>query len=451
MTRSYNLIVVGSGSAAGSAASRCRAAGWSVAMIDRRPFGGTCALRGCDPKKVLVGAAAAVDAARRLAGKGVRPDGLGVDWADLMRFKRTFTDPYPEKRLASLAQSGVEVVHGAARFASPSSLVVDGQTLEATRAIVIATGARPADVPIPGREHLLISDDFLELRSLPGSIAFVGGGYISFEFAHVAVRAGAQVTILHRDDRPLEGFDRDLVERLVARSRAVGIDVRTDAEVGRIETVGNLCRVMFADGGGGTSVDVDLVVHGAGRVPELDDLDLDAGEVRHSADGVEVHPYLQSTSNPLVWAAGDCAATDGPPLTPVAGYEGHIVAANLLGEERTVPDYRAIPSVVFTLPPLARVGLDVDEATTRGFRFSERLQDTSSWYSTRRVGEETSAARVLIEEGTGRLLGAHLLGPGAGETINLFALAMRAGLTASQLKEMLWAYPTHASDLPYLV
>ena len=451
MIRTFDLIVIGSGSAAGTVASRCRAAGWTVAMIDKQPFGGTCALRGCDPKKVLVGAAAAVDAARALSGKGVRPNGLAVDWAQLMQFKRTFTDPVPEQRKSSLARSGIETFDGIARFIGPSQLTVGTSTLEATRAIVIATGAQPADLSIQGREHVMTSDRFLELASLPPTLTFIGGGYISFEFAHVAAGAGARVTILHRGQRPLARFDPELVDRLIARTSAAGIDVRLEAEVRAVESLGSLCRVTFRDAHGDGVIDSDLVVHGAGRVPDIGALSVDAAGIRASRDGIEVNQYLQSVSNPIVWAAGDCAATDGPPLTPVAGYEGRIVATNILEGPHITADYRAIPSVVFTLPPLAGVGLLEEEARKQALDFTVNHQDTASWYSSRRVGEEFAAFKILVENGTGRILGAHLLGPHADETINLFALAMRFGITADQFKQMLWAYPTQASDTSYMV
>ena len=451
MSDNFDLVVIGSGSAASSVASRCRAAGWTVAMVDKQPFGGTCALRGCDPKKVLVGAAAALDAARNLAGKGVRSDGLTIDWAELMRFKRTFTDPYPEKKEAGLLRAGIEIFHGPARFVGASLVAIGDVVLEAARAIVIAAGARPADLPVPGHEHLLTSDQFLELPALPSSLAFVGGGYISFEFAHVAARAGARVTIVHRGARPLAAFDPDLVDRLVERTCALGVHVRLNAEVRAIEAVGTLCRVTFTDGRGEAHVDADMVVHGAGRVPDLDGLDLDVAGVRHTRDGVEVNEYLQSVSNPKVYAAGDCAATGGPALTPVAGYEGRIVATNLLEGHRATADYDAIPSVAFTLPPLASVGLHESEARAKGLRFTVRHEDTGSWYSSRRLGEEFSAFKVLVDEGTARILGAHLLGPHADETINLFALAMRGGMTADLVKQMLWAYPTQGSDVSYML
>ncbi len=421
-------------------------------MVDKQPFGGTCALRGCDPKKVLVGAAAAVDGARALAGKGVHTNGLAIDWAELMRFKRTFTDPYPDKRRSALARARIETFDGVARFVGPSQLAIGASTmLEGSRAIVIATGAKPADLPVAGHEHLMTSDRFLDLPSLPPAVTFVGGGYISFEFAHVAARAGARATIVHRGSRPLARFDPDLVDRLVERTSALGVDVRLGAEVKAIENLGNLCRVTFRGPQGDGLVDSDLVVHGAGRVADIGDLGVELAGVRASSAGVEVNQYLQSVSNPMVWAAGDAAATAGPPLTPVAGYEGRVVAANLLEGPHVTADYAAIPSVVFTVPSLAGVGLTEQQATEQALDFTVNRQDTSTWYSSRRLGEEYSAFKVLVENHSRRILGAHLLGPHADETINLFALAMRAELTADRFKDMLWAYPTQASDTAYMV
>lgn len=451
MSRTFDLIVIGSGAAAGNIASRCRAAGWSVAMIDKRPFGGTCALRGCDPKKVLVGAAATIDGARALAGKGIEAGNVALDWSSLMSFKQTFTDPVPGARRAELARAGIDVIDGAARFAGPRQVTVNGERLDATRAIVIATGAVPMPLRVDGAEHVIISDQFLDLGTLPASIAFIGGGYISFEFAHVAARAGAKVTIVHRGTRPLEAFDADLVDRLVARTREIGIDLRLATEVRRVERAGDRLRIVGSVESGDVVVDADLVVHGAGRVPDLEDLNLEAGGVQSSRKGIAVNRFLQSVSNPAVYAAGDCADSGGPPLTPVAGYEGRVAAANLVEGNHAVTEYAAIPSVVFTIPPLARVGLDEKQALREQLEFSVRHEDTAGWYSSRRVGERYSAFKVLIENGTDRIVGAHLLGPHADETINLFALAMRAGMPARQFKQMLWAYPTHGSDTASMV
>src|SRR5216683_319686 len=195
--KKFDLIAIGTGAAASAVASRCRLAGWQVAIVDSRPFGGTCALRGCDPKKVLVGAAEVIDWGRRMEGNGIQAQQLQIDWQELMRFKRSFTEPVPKHREEGFAKAGIATFHGRARFVGPSTVQVGEEVLEG-RYVVIATGQKPADLKIAGAEHLTTSEQFLELDELPKRILFVGGGYIAFEFAHVAVRAGAQVTIAHR-------------------------------------------------------------------------------------------------------------------------------------------------------------------------------------------------------------------------------------------------------------
>src|SRR5258707_4016982 len=202
MMRKFDVVVIGTGSAASAVASRCRSAGWQVAVIDSRPFGGTCALRGCDPKKVLVGAAEALDWVRRMKGKGIQVEKLQIDWQELIRFKRSFTEPVPKNREEGFAKAGIATFHGPARFVGPSSVQVNDDVLEG-RHVVIAAGQKPADLKIPGTEHLTTSDRFLELDELPQRILFIGGGDIAFEFAHVAVRAGAKGTIVPRGLRAL--------------------------------------------------------------------------------------------------------------------------------------------------------------------------------------------------------------------------------------------------------
>ena len=234
MTRKFDVITIGTGSAASAVASSCREAGWQVAVVDSRPFGGTCALRGCDPKKVLVGAAEAVDWARRMKGKGIQAARLQIDWPELMRFKRSFTEPVPKRREEGFAKAGIAAFHGRARFAGPTIVQVGKETLEG-RYVVIATGEAPVDLKIPGAEHLTTSDQFLELNELPRRILFIGGGYIAFEFAHVAARVGSQVTVLHSRPRPLAHFDPDLVDQLVEQTRELGIEVHLGTEAIGIE------------------------------------------------------------------------------------------------------------------------------------------------------------------------------------------------------------------------
>ncbi len=450
MAEKFDLVAIGTGSGASGVAHRCRSAGWKVAVVDSRPFGGTCALRGCDPKKVLVGAADAIDWSCRMEGKGIRAGQARIEWPELMRFKRSLIEGVPKNREEGLARAGIAAFHGRARFVGPTSVRVGEAVLEA-RHVVVAAGMRPADLKFPGTEHLTTSDQFLELDELPRRIVFVGGGYISFEFAHVAARAGAEVTILHRSERPLPRFDPDLVDLLLERTRNVGVRVELRTAVKGIERTADGLSVHAPSAEAHRLFQADLVVHGAGRVPELDDMDLSAAGVESDERGVKVNAYLQSASNPAVYAAGDAAASGGPPLTPVAGYEGGIVAANLLNGNKTTADHKGIPSVAFTVPPLAAVGLQEATARQEGLRFRVHQERTSGWYSSRRIAEEYSGFKVLIEEETERILGAHLLGPHAEDTINLFALAIRSGLSARDLKQTIFAYPTHAADVGYML
>jgi glutathione reductase (NADPH) len=300
---------------------------------------------------------------------------------------------------------------------------------------------------IPGEDLLTTSTQFLELEDLPRRIAFVGGGYIAFEFAHIAARAGAKVRVLHRGSRPLPKFDPDLVATLVEATEELGVGVALNTEVVAIERQADHLLVHARAAAEVATFEADMVVHAAGRVPEIDDLDLEAAGVARTAAGVSVNDYLQSVSNPAVYAAGDAVASGGFPLTPVAGMQGAIVASNLIKGNHRMPNYAGIPSVVFTTPPLARVGLTEEVAQAEGLRFATNRGDTSDWYASRRVGLRHTGFKTLVEEETGRILGAHLFGVDAEELINIFGLAIRTGIRASDLKHMVFAYPTSASDL----
>jgi glutathione reductase (NADPH) len=447
--RYYDLVVIGTGSAASAAAFRCRAAGWKVAVIDARPFGGTCALRGCHPKKMLVSAAEVIDATARMAGKGVDTHSVAIDWQELMRFKRSETESAPQFFEHNFARAGIEAFHGRARFVGLTTVAVGSDLLEGKH-VLVATGATPAALPFPGAQHLTRSDQFLELETLPPRIIFVGGGYISFEFAHVAVRAGAHVTILHRGVRPLPSFEPELVDQLVKRTRALGVHIELATEVQGIDKTGSGVSVRALSAGQERHFEADMAVHGAGRVPEIDDLDLETAGVAREKRGVIINDYLQSVSNPAVYAAGDAAAS-GLPLTPTASHDGEIAAANMLEGNHRQPNYAGLASVVFTVPALASVGLTEAAARAQGLQFRVHCEETSQWFSSLRMGETTSGFKVLIEEGSQRILGGHLFGPHAEEVINVFAMAVRFGIRADELKQVLFAYPTSASDIVHML
>ena len=444
MAQQFDLIVIGTGTAARVAAMRCRAAGWTVAVIDCKPFGGTCALRGCDPKKMLVAGASVIDHARRMHGKGVA-GASNIDWPELIAFKRRFTDPVPSKQEAGFRAQGVATFHGQARFTGRNSVDVSGEMLDA-RHILIATGATPVTLGIPGEEHLITNEEFLALEILPERIVMVGGGYIAAEFSHIAARARALVTVLQRGKRMLTHFDPDLVGWLMEKFQAAGIDVRTGTIVEGIEKTGAGYRVKASSNGKSMAFEADLVVHAAGRVPSLDSLDLDRAGVAVKDGRVQLNDYLQSVSNPAIYAAGD-AASSGPPLTPISSHDAKVVAGNLLEGNRYKPDYRGVPSVAFTIPPIVAVGLSEVNARKQGFKFRMQVQKAPDWFTARQAAEPVYGFKVLVEEGTDRLLGAHLVGPHVDEIINLFALAIRQGLTTTALKQTIFAYPTGASDI----
>ena len=399
MDDTFDLVVVGTGAAASTVANRCRAAGWSVAIVDELPYGDTCQLRGCDPKKVLRRGAEVVDAARLLHGKGIADPGVRIDWPSLMRFKRSFTDPVPANKEKAFAAKGIATYRGTARFVTEGAIEIGGERLEA-RHVVIASGAEPVPLPIQGAEHVTTSDRFLELDELPQRVLFIGGGYVSFEFAHIAARADAEVVVLDRGERPLKAFDPDLVAKLLERTRALGIDFRAKAAVDAIERTSTGLGVTAEIDGRNETFEADLVGHGAGRAPALERLDLERGNVRAEKRGVTVNEFLQSVSNPRVYAAGDASATAGAPLTPVASLEGAVVATNLLEGNVETPDYTGVPSAVFTIPELTRVGVGEVEAREQGLEVEVKVNDMSDWYSGERVGESHAAAKVLLEKGT---------------------------------------------------
>lgn len=316
--QSFDLVVIGTGSAGTTVAKQARQAGKTVAIIDKLPFGGTCSQRGCDPKKVLVGAAEIVARSAQMQGMGITQPAT-IDWPALMAFKKTFTEPVPEKTADKFADLGIVAFHGAATFLSPDTIQVGDAQLKAAH-IVIATGLRPKPLDIPGEDLLIDSTGFLDLAQLPTDIVLVGGGYIAFEFAHVAARAGAKVTIIHQGKRPLEGFDADLVKLLVKATEAIGIRVLLEANVKAVIGKPGKLTVQYEQHGKLESVATQLVVHAAGRVADVAELALEKAGVEVGKKGITVNEYLQSVSNLAVYACGD-VADKGLPLTPLASYE----------------------------------------------------------------------------------------------------------------------------------
>jgi len=448
-SKQFDLVVIGTGPSAGTVAKKTAENGRSVAVVESREFGGTCALRGCNPKKVYTNAGNLIDQVRRANGKLGTFSEASIDWSQLLAFKREFTQPVLQKSEQSFQKHGIETFHGIARFAGPTTIQVDDWQLEAKQ-IFIGTGARPVSLGINGEEHVTHSAEFFELSKMPDHVVFIGGGYISMEFAHVVARYGSEVTVIDRHARPLKGFDPDLVDQLMRWSTGIGIQFICGSRVESVsrEENGMLQVVTADDDARQQTITTKLVVHGAGRVPNIGELNLDAGHIQHSKQGVVVDEFMRSVSNPHVYASGDCADHDQPKLTPVANEQARIVVKNLFAESaERKPDYGVVPRVVFTSPCLAAIGMSQWDAEQHGFDLDVRYQDTSTWGSVRKTGQDCAAYKILIDKKTDLLLGAHLLGPAAEEVINLFALAMKFDITATNLKSTLFAYPTFGADV----
>ena len=448
----YDVVVVGSGTSGQTAAFKLKENGLKVAVVEKsdRP-GGTCALAGCQPKKWFYETAEAIAKSRHLEGKGIvaAPEG---NWAQVLEQKRQFTSRIPEGTIKNLQEAGIVLMPGTASFLDDKTLSVNGKRIQA-KFFVVATGAKPMRLPIKGIEHVITSDDFLELSSLPPTIIFIGGGFISFEFAHFAARLGStnqRSVILEASDRPLGVFDAEMVELLVVASKAEGIDVRNNVDIEAIEKHAKGFSVRTTDGG---SFETDLVVHGAGRVPDLDTLGLNAAGIDHSEGGISVDENLR-TSNRRIFAVGDCAATIQ--LARVADNEAHVAAANILaeldlGREATM-DYRAVPAILFTYPQYGMVGQT--EAALKQARktYQKSFAKNLSWPTYKRVGLEHAAYKILIDENN-QILGGHILSDHASGMINTIKQAMLNKTTVDELhrQAIVSPYPTRESDMTYML
>jgi len=447
--KEYDVFVIGTGTAGKTVAYDCAAEGMKVAIADNREFGGTCSQRGCDPKKVIVGITEAMHLAARLDGKGIGSVPK-IDWAALQKFKSNFTEAIPFSTERDLKEAGIEMYHQSPQFLDENTLSVEGKTIKAKK-IVIATGQIPMELKIPGRDYLKISDDFLELEKLPESIAFVGGGYIGMEFAHIAARCGAKVTVIEFGPRPLGPFDEDIVSHLTNVSEELGIKFIFNARVSEVEKLQKNYRVSFQKDGKTQSVDTRMVFNTAGRVPSIDDLDLKKGNVAFEKSGISVNDYLQNTTNKSVYSCGDVSASGSLPLTPTSSQEARIVSLNIRKGNHTKMDFPPVPSVVFTIPQVATIGLTEEEAKKKGYNYVVEYKSVPQWFNAKRINEKVYAYKTIVDKDRHIVLGAHIIASEAGEMINLFVLAMCGKLTTDNLKAMIFAYPTWGNDIKGMV
>jgi glutathione reductase (NADPH) len=418
-------------------------------MIESHDLGGTCPNRGCTPKKVLVAAGHALHEIERASIHHISVGKPQLDWSALIDREKDLIKDIPANLARSMAGREVEVIKGHAVFAAPNAIRVGERHLEATH-IVIATGSKPRPLPIQGAEHMITSDDMLSERGLPGSVIFIGGGVISLEFGHVYARAGAEVTILEALPQLLPAMDAHAVARLQSESERIGIRIKTGVTVKRIEPANDRLRVIFAHRGTEHSAEANRVVNGAGRIANVDSLDLSTANVEHSQGRVAVDRHLRSISNPQVYVCGD-AVPSSPQLSPIATYEGDIVGRNIVEGPKYSPNYASMPTSVYTVPALASVGLTEAAAHQKRFAIKVHANDMHDWFSGRSYAETVAWSKIVVDETTDRILGAHFVGHSGEELVNIFGLAMRFGITAAQIREYIYAYPTFSSDIKHML
>lgn len=449
MENKYDVIVLGGGPAGRPAAIIARRSGASVLIVEAEMFGGTCPLKGCIPKKVLLASAEIMENIRKAPAHRIMVQDAHLDWNGLIDLKRTMIRHIPKGHEQRLQGLGIHTLYGRARFTGPRSIEVGGRAYHGKK-IVIATGSRPRMLPIPGFENTLTSDELLELGHRPSSVVFIGSGPIGMEFAHIFLRAGITVTVLDAAQRILPAFDEDLVKELVEFTQSLGAEVIPGVSVDAIARASSGFNVTYSIGKKAGTLEADIVINSAGRLASYDGLDLAAAGVETDGKGIILDQYLRSVSNKDIFVAGD-AVSASPQLSPVATYEGRIAARNVTSANLIAPDYRVIPFVVYTIPSLAGVGITEAEARNQGLRFKTAFRDLRPLKMAEIYAETAALSKVLIDEKTDRIIGAHILGHGAQELINIFGLAMKHGITSRDLREFLFAFPTFSSDVPDMV
>lgn len=445
MKKSYDVIVIGSGPGGSAAANRFAEAGMKVAMVDIL-YGGTCALRGCTPKKAMESVTSLYKEASHLQGHGFPHLERAIDWQALIAHQQQFTTLIPANKKEDLREKGIEVIEGTAQFTGKKTIQVGEDKYTASH-IVIATGASPNKLPFEGSELLTTSDTFIHSSSLPKRIVFVGGGYIGFELAHMAAAAGSEVTIISRAEKPLAAFDHDLVSQLVQASLNQNIRVKLGFEVTELKKKDKTYQVFIKRTMANEScaIEADMVVHTAGRTPNIEALDLKKADVAFSEkEGIEVNDYLQSTSNEYVYAVGDVIGKY--PFTPIAGMEAKVVVENIKNGNQEKIDYPVVPFVLFAYPKISSVGKTEKQLIEEGTAYKKKQADTSGSLIEKAVHNQFAGYKILTDEAEEKILGAHLLGHKADEIINIFAMAMQLDISIGDLKKLSFAYPTAGSS-----
>ena len=440
----YDLFVIGAGSGGVRAARIAAGHGAKVAVAEEYRVGGTCVIRGCVPKKLLVYASRFADDFADAGGYGWTVAEPVFDWAKLIANKDREIARLEGLYCKTLETAGVEIVRTRAVLENPQTIhLVAGKRPVTARHVLIATGARPfIDPAIPGCEHAITSNEAFHLPKQPKRVVIIGGGYIAVEFAGIFHGLGSEVTILHRGEEILRGFDDDLRRALHLAYEKKGIGIQCGAKLARIDKRPNDLVVRLADG---AAVETDLVMGAIGRVPNTAGLGLGTAGVTLDAQGAVIVDAFSATNVPTIHAIGD--VTNRLNLTPIAIREGHAYADTVFGGKPSKVDHRDVPTAVFSTPEIGTVGLS--ETRARKELGAVDIYKTSfrPMRHTLSGRDERALMKLVVDASTGRVLGVHVLGPDAGEMAQLAAIAIKMGATKDQFDATVAVHPTAAEEL----
>jgi glutathione reductase (NADPH) len=440
MPYDFDLVVIGAGSG-GTRASRLSAGlGARVAVVEESRLGGTCVNVGCIPKKLLVYASHYGHDFADAAAFGWDVGPRRFDWKRLIANKDVEIARLNGVYARLLDDAGVTRFDGRARLVDPHTIAV-GESRVSAEHVLVATGSWPSLPATPGIEHAISSNEAFRLDALPERVVVVGGGYIAVEFAGIFHGMGAAVTQLYRGDLFLRGFDDDVRTTLADEMRKQGIDLRFRCDVTKIERTPAGLRIALTDG---STLEADVILYATGRRPNTKGLGLEAAGVATGADGEILVDDYSRTNVPSVWAIGD--VTDRINLTPVALHEGICFARTVFGGQPTKPDHRDVPTAVFSTPSIGSVGLTEQEARERcgAVRiFRERFRPLRHTLTGR---DEKTLVKLVVDAESDRVVGAHMVGPEAGEIIQGIGIAVKCGVTKAQLDATIGIHPTTAEE-----
>ncbi|MGY3754526.1 dihydrolipoyl dehydrogenase family protein [Leuconostoc lactis] len=431
----YDIIFIGSGHAAWHGAQTLARAGKKVALVEANKVAGTCSNFGCNAKILLDGPAEMMHHLHHYHGIGIN-DTPDIIWPELMAYKHQVIDPLSDGLAKMLSVDGIDIIAGHAQFIDPQTITVGDVQYQADQ-FVIATGQRPAKLPITGAELTHDSTDFLDLPEMPKSMIFIGAGYIAMEFASIAHAAGSQVTLIEYGDRALNGFDADYAQKVVADMSAKGIQFNFGQAVASVTVLDN--GQYAVETAQGQHFEAEYVMDTTGRVANIDGLGLDTIGVAYDRQGVLVNDHLQ-TNVPNIYASGDVISKPIARLTPTATFESHYIARVLLGDPTPIT-YPVVPTVAFTLPRVAQVGVTPDEAAQR-----DDLQVIEIPYGQvmrfQTLNDTLAAIKIVLNQQQ-QLVGAALIGDFAPEVINALVPVINKRYTSADIKDQIFAFPTH--------